>query len=136
VVAELVLNEYLIETDEEASKVTQMYISHANRLKEAKKAVDDDEDEMKEALENAFISLQFGNAKKQNADNEKRAAKLFAKYNEEEANSSEDEDETVKKTAEMEEMALEEFIQMNHNNYSKIDEHYKLFEVVSSDNSS
>jgi hypothetical protein len=39
-------------------------------------------------------------------------------------------------TAEMEELALEEFIQMNHNNYSKIDEHYKLFEVVSSDNSS
>lgn len=80
---EVVLDEYLIETDEESAKMSSMYATHAKRLREAKKVADDDEDEAKEALENAFISLQFGTQKKQNAENEKRAAKLMKKYEEE-----------------------------------------------------
>ena len=60
------MDEFLIETDEEEPKVTQMYSNHSKRLKEGKKYQDEEDDEMKEALENAFISLQFGSARKQN----------------------------------------------------------------------
>ena len=35
---------------------------------------------MKENLEQAYISLQFGNKKKENVENEKRAAKMLEKY--------------------------------------------------------
>ncbi len=45
---------------------------------------------MKESLEQAYIGLQFGNLKKQNAENEKRAAKLLENYNKQ--NEKEDSD--------------------------------------------
>jgi hypothetical protein len=60
----VILDEFLIETDEEDPKITRMFTSHATRLRQGKS--EDDEDDLKEALENAFISLQFGNARKQN----------------------------------------------------------------------
>lgn len=58
------------------------------------------------------------------------------RYKEEEAASSEEEDAEDKKVAQMEEKALEEFINVNHSNYSKIDDQYKLFEVVTTENPS
>ncbi len=45
---------------------------------------------MKESLEQAYIGLQFGNLKKQNAENENRAAKLLENYNKQ--NEKEDSD--------------------------------------------
>ena len=58
------------------------------------------------------------------------------RYKEEEAALSEEEDTEDKKVAQMEEKALEEFINANHSNYSKIDDQYKLFEVVTTENPS
>jgi len=71
-----------------------MYITHAARLsQDPKSRADEDDDEVKEQLENAFISLQFGNLKKQNQENEKRAMKLLQNYRQQEENASSDEDE-------------------------------------------
>lgn len=57
-----------------------MYINHAQRLSSAVKKQDEEDEEMKENLEQAYISLQFGNKKKENVENEKRAAKMLEKY--------------------------------------------------------
>ena len=108
-----------------------MSIQHARRILKAKKSEEDEE--MKESLEQAYIGLQFGNLKKQNAENEKRAADLLEKYNKAKEKEDSDEDEEV---AKIEEKCLEEFINSNHTNYAKIEEQYKLFEVVTSDNQS
>lgn len=70
----------MIETDEEAAKTTDFYTAQATRLREnvkSDKKADEDDEEAKEALENAFIALQFGTMRKQNIENEKRAAKLL-----------------------------------------------------------
>ena len=57
-----------------------MYINHTQRLSSAVKKQDEEDEEMKENLEQAYISLQFGNKKKENVENEKRAAKMLEKY--------------------------------------------------------
>ena len=129
---EVLLDEYLIETDEEQQKVTQMYLTHAARLRLDPKTKDEEDDELKEQLENAFISLQFGNLKKQNQENEKRAQKLLQNYRQKEENASSDEEDTAK----MEEKALEDFIDTHHTNYAAIEDHYKLFEVITTENPS
>ena len=103
---------------------------------------------MDEELDQAFVALGFSNANKGAADSaigDKQADKMLKAYQQKTreeggpavAENPEDdgiEEETKENAAEN--RILEEFINANHNNASKISAQYKLFDIVTAKNPS
>lgn len=138
------LKEYLISTGEEAEADTLFYLRHARRLAQDNATP---HEKMEEELDHAFVALGFSNANKgaDSAIGDKQADKMLKAYqqkardeggpavaeNPEEAGI---EEETKENAAEN--RILEEFINANHNNASKISAQYKLFDIVTAKNPS
>ena len=128
---EFILQEYLVFTEEEGKEDTALYLSHSQRLN-GKKMTEEQNDQAKEQLEQAFLMHNFG---VQNKANEKQAEKLLKAYQLAEAAEKEEQPEDGKEIdEELEAKHLEEFINQHHTNYATISEDFKLFEVVTAAN--
>ena len=130
------LEEYLIESCEEALSDTQMYVRQARRLAQKIKGAQMSEEdlEMAEQLEHAFAALSFDKGKSKSID--KQVEKMLAAYKSEaikEGSAAADDESAGIEDEEMdngEVRALEELIKENHQNTAKISGEYKLFDVI------
>ena len=91
---------------------------------------------MADQLEQAFVALSFSN-KGKNSINDQAADRLLKQYQQsaqDEGGADGIEEET--KDNQLENRIMEEFINSNHGNFSKISAEYKLFDVVTAKNPS